>query len=154
MALRAQRHARAEVAARRPGDPALGGRRPLPPGHLAGRAHGRFRLRLRLLALEGGRGARLRARRRHRPLQDLLGRHAADRVREVGGAGRGGRLSLAALARLGPRGGPLGHVVLGAGPRRQRRRRVGGQRGVALRAQRDGRPAVAARQNLIGHSFT
>ncbi len=56
-----------------------------------------------LLAVAGRGRPQPRARRRHRPLQDLLGRHAADRVRQVGGAGRGGRLRLPAVARLGPR---------------------------------------------------
>ena len=137
------------MAARGPGDPEGRRRRHVPPGLGDRPRHGRLGLRIGLLAVLGRGRADVRARRRHRPLQDLLGRHAADRVREVGGAGRRGRLRLAALARGAPRGRLLRDVRLRSGPRRQRRRRVGGQRGVALRAQRDGRPAVAAHEILI-----
>lgn len=50
-----------------------------------------------LLAVVGRGRPHLRARRRHRPLQDLVGRRAADRVGRPGGPGRAGRLRLPAL---------------------------------------------------------
>ena len=89
-----------------------------------------------------GRGRPLpRARRGDGPLQDLLGRPPADRVGQPGGAGRGGRLRLAAVARLGPgRRPPLVHVRLRAGAGRPGAAYLGGQHGMALRAQRGGPP--------------
>ena len=77
------------------------------------------------------------------PLQGLLGRPDADRVGQPGGAGRGGRLRLAAVARLGPGRRPLLiHVRLRAGAGRPGAADLGGQHGMALRAQRGARPGV------------
>lgn len=60
-----------------------------------------------------------------------------------GGAGRGGRLRLAAVARLGPGRRPLLiHVRLRAGAGRPGAADLGGQHGMALRAQRGARPGV------------
>ena len=84
-----------------------------------------------------------RARRGDGPLQGLLGRPDADRVGQPGGAGRGGRLRLAAVARLGPGRRPLLiHVRLRAGAGRPGAADLGGQHGMALRAQRGARPGV------------
>ena len=143
MALRAQRGARPGVAARGPRDPPHGRRRPLPPRDRPRRPDGRVGLRVGLLAVLG-RGRPLpRARRGDGPLQDLLGRPPADRVGQPGGAGRGGRLRLAAVARLGPgRRPPLVHVRLRAGAGRPGAAYLGGQHGMALRAQRGARPGV------------
>ena len=152
MALRAQRDRGPGVAARGPGDPPRGRRRGLPPGDLAGRAHGRLGLRLGLLAVVGRGRPLLRAGRGHRPVQDLLGRRAADRVGRPGRARRAGRLGLPALARLGLRGRLLHRVRVGHGARRLRSVHRRGQPGVALRAQRDRGPGVAASQKPIGHS--
>ena len=130
MALRAQRGARPGMAARGPRDPPHGRRRLLPPRGRPRRPDGRVGLRIGLLAVLG-RGRPLpRARRGDGPLQGLLWRPDADRVGQPGGAGRGGRLRLAAVARLGPGRRPLlTHVRLragagrpgGSGPRRATR---------------------------------
>ena len=135
--------ARPGVAARGPSDPPHGRRRPLPPRDRPRRPDGRVGLRIGLLAVLG-RGRPLpRARRGDGPLQDLLGRTPADRVGQPGGAGRGGRLRLAAVARLGPgRRPPLVHVRLRAGAGRPGAAYLGGQHGMALRAQRGARPGV------------
>ena len=82
-------------------------RRLLPPRGRPRRPDGRVGLRIGLLAVLG-RGRPLpRARRGDGPLQGLLWRPDADRVGQPGGAGRGGRLRLAAVARLGPGRRPL-----------------------------------------------
>ena len=143
MALRAQRGARPGVAARGPRDPPHGRRRLLSPRVRPRRPDGRVGLRIGLLAVLG-RGRPLpRARRGDGPLQGLLGRPGADRVGQPGGAGRGGRLRLAAVARLGPGRRPLLiHVRLRAGAGRPGAADLGGQHGMALRAQRGARPGV------------
>lgn len=102
-------------------------------------------LRLGPLPAVGCGRADVRARRRHRPLQDLLGRRAADRVGRPGGPGRGGRLRLTTLARLGLRGRPRHRVRVEHDARRLRAVDLRGQPSVALRAQRGCRPGVAAR---------
>ena len=103
-----------------------------------------------LLAVLGRGCPLLRARRRHQPVQDLLGRGAADRVGRPGRAGRGGRLGVPALARIGLRGRLRRGRRFGHGARRLRAVHRRGQPGVALRAQRDRRPGVAAlRVNII-----
>ena len=148
MALRPERDPRPGVAALRAGDPALGRRRHLPPGDRPRPRHGRVGIGLRLLPVLAGRGADLRARRGDRALQDLLGRHAADRV---GGPGRpvgARRVGLAAVARGAPRGRLLREVGVGPRPRRPRPRHGGGQRRMALRPERDPRPGVAARKEI------
>lgn len=71
---------------------------------------GRRGIGVGLQALWVGRRPLLRARLRHWPLQDLLGRRAADRVGQPGRAGRSGRVAVAALARLGPGRRLLGHL--------------------------------------------
>lgn len=72
-----------------------------------------------------------------------LERDGADRVGQPGGAGRGGRLRLAAVARLGPGRRPLLiHVRLRAGAGRPGAADLGGQHGMALRAQRGARPGM------------
>lgn len=106
---------------------------------------GRRGLRLRLLPAVGRGRADVRVRRRRRPLQDLLGRRAADRVGRPGGPGRGRRLRLTTLARLGLRGRIRHRVRVGHDARRLRAVDLRGQPSVALRAQRDYRPGVAAR---------
>lgn len=118
-------------------------RRLLPPRGRPRRPDGRVGLRIGLLAVLG-RGRPLpRARRGDGPLQGLLGRPDADRVGQPGGAGRGGRLRLAAVARLGPGRRPLLiHVRLRAGAGRPGAADLGGQHGMALRAQRGGRPGM------------
>lgn len=63
-------------------------------------------------------------------------------------------LGLPALARLGLRGRLRHRVRVGHGARRLRPVHRRGQPGVALRAQRDGRPGVAAGIKQIDHSFT
>ena len=122
--------------ARRPGPPPHRGRRVLPPGHLAGRAHGRVRLRLRLLSLEGGRGARLRARPRNGALPHIVGRQAAHRVRQRRRARRPGRVGLPAVARVAVRARLHGDFVDGPGARRPLRLQGRGQPRVAPRGQR------------------
>ena len=154
MALLAQRDGRPGVAAGGPGGPPRGRGRRLPRRVLPRRGDGRRGLRIGLLAVVGRGRPHLRARRRHRPLQDLLGRRAADRVGRPGGPGRAGRLRLPALARLGLRGRLRNRVRVGHGARRLRAVDRRGQPGVALLAQRDGRPGVAVCQKLAAHSFT
>ena len=135
--------ARPGMAARGPRDPPHGRRRLLPPRGRPRRPDGRVGLRIGLLAVLG-RGRHLpRARRGDGPLQGLLGRPDADRVGQPGGAGRGGRLRLAAVARLGPGRRPLLiHVRLRAGAGRPGAADLGGQHGMALRAQRGARPGM------------
>ncbi len=135
--------ARPGVAARGPRDPPHGRRRLLPPRGRPRRPDGRVGLRIGLLAVLG-RGRPLpRARRGDGPLQGLLGRPDAHRVGQPGGAGRGGRLRLAAVARLGPGRRPLLiHVRLRAGAGRPGAADLGGQHGMALRAERGARPGV------------
>ena len=145
MALRAQRGARSGLGPLRPSGPAGGRRRLLPPRDRPRPRHGRVGLGLGLLAVLG-RGRPLpRARRGHRPLQDLLGRQAPDRVGQPGGAGRAGRLLLAAVARLGPGRRPiLVHVGLRAGAGRPGAADLGGKHGMALRAQRGARSGLGS----------
>ena len=144
MAPRGQRQRGAGVGAVRPGPPPHRGRRVLPPGHLAGRAHGRVRLRLRLLALEGGRGARLRARPRDGALPHIVGRQAAHRVRQRRRASRPGRVGLPAVARVAVRARLHGDVVDGPGARRPLRLQGRGQPRVAPRGQRQPGAGVGA----------
>ena len=155
MALRAQRGARPGMAARGPRDPPHGRRQLLPPRGRPRRPDGRVGLRIGLLAVLG-RGRPLpRARRGDGPLQGLLGRPDADRVGQPGGAGRGGRLRLAAVARLGPGRRPLLiHVRLRAGAGRPGAADLGGQHGMALRAQRGGPPRRGSLPSLQDLSNT
>ena len=109
--------------------------RPLPRRGLPRRPDGRGGLRVGLLAVLGRWRPLPRARRGDGPLQGLLGRPDAYRVGQPGGAGRGGRLRLAAVARLGTGRRPLLiHVRLRAGAGRPGAADLGGQHGMALRA--------------------
>lgn len=106
--------------------------------------NGRRGLGLGALAVVGRGHPLLQAGRGDEPVQDLLGRRAADRVGRPGGAGQGGRLRLVALARLGLRGRLRHRVRVGAGARRTQRQEDRGQRGLALPTQRHPGAEVAA----------